>query len=258
MSQPVQATPAAGEGTRTRAPRRRRRHLRGPIWLICILLFLGCIFVLVDKTATAVAQDKVATKLTGQRPFTGRPTVVIHKFPFLTQALRGKYRDIEVSGPGVPVPKLGVAQISARLRGVHIPLSAVGTGVGSVPIDRADVTVTVPASRLGIALGVPGLKLRQSGANVRLGAPVRVAGAAAVTVDAIARLGVRARVVTVTLVSVRVNGTPAPTAVVAAARRALRSSVAVPNLGLNVTAATARVIGTQLVITGSANNVVLH
>lgn len=257
MSQPVADPPVAGEGTRTRTPRRRRRHLRGPIWLICILLFLGCIFVLVDKTATAVAQDKVATKLTGQRPFTGRPTVVIHKFPFLTQALRGKYRDIEVSGPGLPVPKLGVAQISARLRGVHIPLSAVGTGVGSVPIDHADVTVTVPASRLGFALGVPGLKLRQSGANVRLSAPMRVAGGSAVNVDAIARLGVQARLVTVTLISVRVNGARAPSAVVATAKKTLTSRVAVPNLGLNVTAATARVIGTQLVITGSVNNIIL-
>ncbi len=268
MSQPTQASPepatsAPGDGmaddrAARRKRRRRRRFLRAAIWLTCVVVFLGCIFVLIDKTVTSVAQDKVATKLTGQQPFTGRPKVVIHGFPFLTQAARGKYSDIEVTGPGQPVAKLGIAQIDAHLHGVHIPLSAVGTGVGSVPVDHADVSVTLPASRLGPAFGVPGLKLSQSGRNVRVLAPLLIAGLASVKVDALARLTVRANAIAVMIVSVKIGGAAAPAAVVEAAKQGLGLNLPLGNLGLNVHAATARVVGSNLVISGSADNVTLH
>ena len=268
MSQPASAsaepaTNALGDGAADdvaarRKRRRRRGFLRAAIWLTCVVLFLGCIFVLVDKTATAVAQDKVATKLTGQQPFTGRPKVVIHGFPFLTQAVRGKYSDIEVTGPGQPVAKLGTAQIDAHLRGVHIPLSAVGSSVGSVPVDHADVSVTLPASRLGPAFGVPGLKLSQSGKNVRVLAPLSIAGLASIKIDALARLTVRANAIAVTIVSVKIGGTTAPPAVVDAAKQGLSLNLPLGNLGLSVRAATARVVGANLVVSGSADNVTLH
>lgn len=268
MSQPAQASPepatnasgdvAADNATARRKRRRRRGLLRAAIWLICVVLFLGCIFVLVDKTATSVAQDKVATKLTGQQPFTGRPKVVIHGFPFLTQAVRGKYSDIEVTGPGQPVAKLGTAQIHARLHGVHIPLSAVGSSVGSVPVDHADVSVTLPASRLGPAFGVPGLKLSQSGNNVRVLAPLPIAGLASIQIDALARLTVRANAIAVTIVSVKIGGATAPPAVVDAAKQGLSLNLPLGSLGLDVRAGTARVVGPNLVVSGSADNVTLH
>jgi hypothetical protein len=258
MSQPVQAA-ASGPADAGDSPRRRRRrHIRGPIWLLCTLIFLGIVFVLVDKTATAVAQDKVATKLTGQRPFSGRPTVVIRGFPFLTQAVGGKYREIRVSGPGQPIAGLGAAQIDAQLHGVHIPLSDVAAGVGSVPVDHADVQVRLPVSRLGAAVGVRGLKLTASGSNLRVYAPISLAGLVNVNVTAIAHLGVSGRSITVTVGSVRINGSAAPSAVASAAERALTVKIPVDTLGFSVKAASATVQGGQLVVSGSADNVVLH
>ena len=257
---PAGATVAAGAPSpgQVRARRRRRLHLRGPVWLLAIVAFLAVVFVLVDRTATTVAQDKIATKLTTQPPFTGRPTVVIRGVPFLVQAVRGKYRDIEVSGPGRPVAKLGIVAMDAHLYGVHIPLSAIGGGVGSVPVDRVDVTVLVPVSRLGPALGVPGLRMTQSGGYVKMIAPIKVPLVGTVTVRATGRLTVTARQIRTTVTSVDASGGSLPAVAAAQARRALTVSLPVTTLGLDVKAAAAKVVGSTVVLTGSARKVVLH
>lgn len=254
----VAATASGADIDASSARRRRRLHLRGPIWLLMILLFLGAVFVLIDRTATAVAQDKVATKLTGQAPFTSRPKVVIRGFPFLTQALRGRYRDIEVSGPGRPIPELGIVSITANLHGVHIPLSSIGSGVGSVPVDEIDMQVRVPVSRVGAAVGVPGLKLTQSGKNIKIVAPITAPLLGSVTVNATGRLSVNAKQISTTVSSVRVVGRPLPAALAEQLKKSLSVQLPISGLGLNVKAGAVRVVGSTVLLTGSGKNVVLH
>ena len=107
----------------------------------------------------------MADKLTDRRPFIGRPTVKIDGVPFFTQALSGKYRDIEVSGDAGRVGRFSSASVDADLHGVHLPIRSALNGVNEVPVDEADVRVHVTLAVLAAATGVKGLTMTAAGSG---------------------------------------------------------------------------------------------
>src|SRR6266487_4063862 len=94
----VDAGPAAMAGPMTR-PRRTRRR-RWPLVLTVVFALLLVALVIADRVAVSAADAAVEKRLAEQAPFdaSNKPDVSIRGFPFLTQALSGKYDDIEVSG----------------------------------------------------------------------------------------------------------------------------------------------------------------
>ncbi len=234
------------------------RRRRWPYVLVFILVFLVFVFVVADRISASVAQDRVANKLAGQRPFTGRPKVRIRGFPFLVQAGRGHYDDIEVSGPGQPVGPLGAVFIVAQLHGVHLPVSqAASGGDDPVPVDRADVAVRVSLDALAAASGVDSLQLRASGDQLIARAPVDVPGLGSVDVEATGALAPAGGRVVATLTSVRGVSAELPPGTEAAVRRALRVVVPVAGLPFDARAVSVTVEGGAVVISGSATGVVL-
>lgn len=247
---PTPAYPAPAEP----GPRRRR----WPIVLVVIILVLAGLFVAADRIAVHQAEDRVATRLAGQNPFLGRPSVRVHGFPFLTQALRGVYSDIEVSGPAHGSGKLNRFDVRADLRGVHIPLSQIANRVKSVPVDRADVSITVALSVLATASGIPGLSLVPDGNDgVRAQAPVPVPGLGSQTLSGTVRLGIVNGAVVGTLSALSAVGIPLPASVAAAAGQALDLRVALSALPFSSVATQAVVQGSDVVISGSARHIVL-
>ena len=123
--------------------------------LVVALVAIVALLVVADRVAVLAADHVVAGRIQADQQLDSRPSVSIHGFPFLTQALGGKYDDVtltlhDLRKGGVPIRTLRV-----RLRGVHVPLGAVvSQHLRSVPIDRAEATVVVTVGQ-GLDFSIP-------------------------------------------------------------------------------------------------------
>ena len=129
----------------------------------------------VDRGAAALAGRALAGQLQRSGGLSERPDVDVDGFPFLTQALRGRYEQVRLRTAGV-VGGVDVRRLDVRLDGARVPLSAVARGrVGAVPVDgvRGDVVLTYPwlSARAG-----HGLALSGEGDLLRVRGRVRVLG----------------------------------------------------------------------------------
>jgi len=167
--------------------------------LISLVVILG-LLVVADRVARAAADRAVAQRIQHDQGLSQRPDVSIDGFPFLTQALAGRYDHVTLTmhdlhnGP-VPVQTLRVV-----LRGVHVPLSAVFSGhVSSVPIDRATATVLVRYADLGANVGGNHLTVSEgTNGEVKVTGTVSALGQT-VTASGEGRLDVRGNDVVVTV-----------------------------------------------------------
>lgn len=237
----------------------RRARRRWPFVLAFLLVFVLFVLVVADRISVSLAQEQVADKLAGQRPFTARPSVQINGFPFLTQAARGRYADIEVAGPGQPVDRLGPVYITAHLRGVHLPPSqAARASDDPVPVDRAEVSLRLSLAALAAASGLPGLQLSARGDEVTARAPVSLPLLGTVDVSGTVRLEIESGRVVAVLTRLQGNSVPLPPAAVAVARRALALAVPVADLPYKAVAARVTVDGDDVLLSGAATGVVLR
>jgi hypothetical protein len=118
--------------------------------IVAVLLGVG---LLADRAVERWAEGYVAEQLTEQAGLAGTPDVDVRGFPFLTQALEGRYDDVRIS---LTADELGQQGTTAdvRLAGVHLPLSAVLSGdVQEVPVDRIEGTATLSYDLLSEQLG---------------------------------------------------------------------------------------------------------
>ena len=76
---------------------------RGRRWLIAALVAVTVLALLVvaDRVGASVAANVAERQLTKQAAFSQSPSVQINGFPFLTQAIRGRYDDVEIHGKQV-------------------------------------------------------------------------------------------------------------------------------------------------------------
>lgn len=139
-------------------PDARRRGRRVRRWVI-VLGVLVILLVGADFGAAAYAEHMISQKARTQLQLSDDPSVTIHGFPFLTQALGGDYSHISVSAAGLPVAdKLQDVAINAELEDVTAPLSDLANGrtnaitigklTGSVTIKAADLNRVAPLDKI--------------------------------------------------------------------------------------------------------------
>jgi len=138
-------------------PDARRRGRRARRWVIALVV-LVLLLVGADFGAAAYAEHMISQKARTQLQLTDDPSVTIHGFPFLTQALGGDYSHISVSAAGVPVDKLQDVAVNAELEDVKAPLSDITNGntkaitigelTGSVTIKAADLARLSPLDKI--------------------------------------------------------------------------------------------------------------
>ncbi|MEO6088735.1 MAG: DUF2993 domain-containing protein [Umezawaea sp.] len=137
----------------TTAPIRRtapkRRPSRGRKWIIALLVLVA-LFVGADFALAAAGEYQVAQKMRTKLQLTEDPSVRINGFPFITQALSGDYRDIEISATGVPVKdQLRDLEVQANLLHTRIELSNLLAGnTKGAKIDRVQGRVKIKANDL--------------------------------------------------------------------------------------------------------------
>ena len=120
---------------------------------VLLALLLG-VAVVLDRVAVGLAEDRVAQQVAERADLAGTPEVDITGFPFLTQAVSGRYSDVRV---GLTADQLGQpagTRADVSLRGVRLPLpDALSGAVEEVPVERVDGTATLSYDLLAEELG---------------------------------------------------------------------------------------------------------
>ncbi|MGC0362437.1 hypothetical protein ABH922_000421 [Rhodococcus sp. 27YEA15] len=128
--------------------------------LIIGIVFLLGLGLVADFGAAAYAEYRVSRELRTGASLTADPEVTFHGFPFLTQALNGKYEDVYIRATGVHSNIVGEVTVEADLRGVKVPLSDLVNGkVTQLPVDKLDGRMGINATDLGKLLDIPDLQV---------------------------------------------------------------------------------------------------
>jgi hypothetical protein len=144
--------------------------------LLVVVVALLALAVVADRVAVGVAEERVAGELATKGGLQGTPTVDITGFPFLTQALAGRYDDVRISLTADQLGQPDGTRADVALHGVEVPLSAVLSGsVRQVPVERIDGTATLSYELLSAELG-PGTTLTREGSGLRITRSVPLMG----------------------------------------------------------------------------------
>jgi len=145
------------------------------VLLVVVLLLLGLAYA-ADRAALGLAEDRVAEELAAQGDLAGAPDVEIAGFPFLTQAVAGRYEDVRISLTAAELGQPEGTRADIALHGVRVPLSSVLSGsVQQVPVDRVDGTATLSYDLLSAQLGGD-TTLRREGDGLRITKTVELLG----------------------------------------------------------------------------------
>jgi LmeA-like phospholipid-binding len=143
--------------------------------LVVLLLLLG-LAVLADRVALGIAEDRVATQLVEKGGLQGSPEVEIAGFPFLTQALGGRYDDVRISLTAEQLGQPEGTRADIALHGVEVPLSSVLSGsVAEVPVERIDGTATLSYALISDQIGSD-TELSREGDGLRITRTVEILG----------------------------------------------------------------------------------
>jgi hypothetical protein len=144
--------------------------------LLVVVLLLAGLALVADRVAVGVAEDRVAEQLAGKGGLVGTPTVDITGFPFLTQAVAGRYEDVRIALTAEQLGQPQGTRAAVSLRGVHVPLkAALSASVREVPVDRIDGTATLSYDLLAAQLGGD-TTLSPEGDGLRISRTVEILG----------------------------------------------------------------------------------
>ena len=203
--------------------------------LVVTLVVLLALLLVADRAGAALASRAVATQVQTVGA-AAAADVEIGGFPFLTQAIAGRYDEVVVVARDVPARDLTVARLEATLRGVEVPLSqALSGSVQSVPVAGVDATALLAYDELARRAGRE-VTVAPAGDRVRVTGSVQVLGQT-VSATALSRVEVVGGEVVVTAESFEVGNAAADEAVTRALgdRLDLRIPVAGLPYGLQVT-----------------------
>lgn len=119
--------------------------MRKALLVILILLIGGVIAA--DRIGVRVAQDEIGKQIASQYGLQRQPDVSIHGIPFLTQAIGGEYKRIEIGLGDWSQRGVTVNDVKVEMRGVKAPLSDVANGNSSqITVKTANASGIAPFS----------------------------------------------------------------------------------------------------------------
>jgi hypothetical protein len=197
--------------------------------LVIFLVLLIGLVIAADRIGLWVAQDQIAKNVATQYGLDHKPSVTIKGFPFLTQALGGKYGEIDVNVGDVTQLGVHLTDTVVTLKGVKAPLSdAVHGDASKMVADTATSVATV--SYADVDKEAPrGLKVSAKGKDLQVRGPVTVLGLSR-TVTATVTVKPSGRNVRVLPQTVNAGGATLPAALV---QQAFTFTMPVKGLPLN-------------------------
>lgn len=131
--------------------------------------------VLSDKLIASVAERKASEYIAA--PLGVPATVRLHGTPFLTQALRGRYTEIEVTAAGLQLGDIAGASLVANLHNAYLPLAdLIGRRARELPCEEVTGHVVLPYAELARLAKVPGLKFSFADGDLIASASLPVPG----------------------------------------------------------------------------------
>jgi LmeA-like phospholipid-binding len=223
-----------------------------------VLLLVVAALPALDRLLAALAERKASEYLSA--PFGHPATVRVHGRPFLTQALRGCYRDVEVLG-GLRIGEISGASLVAHLTNAHLPpRELLGGRTTELPCERVTGRLLLPYSELARLARIPGLSLGFEGerllATAALPVPgisqlARISGEAVLTLSSQDAVWLHVR-------GVSVAGITLPSLVLSQLLPTLNVPIALPPLPYGLRLDELRPTADGLVVDGSAEAVVFR
>jgi hypothetical protein len=233
-------------GGHHRLPGRRRRVVH---WVIAVVVLL-VILVAADRVSAAVAAKAAQRYLAQQTVFEQAPSVSISGFPFLTQAIEGRYGTVEVKGSQVALDGVVASNLHAELHGVHLPLSAVfGGAVHSLPVDSITGSLTFTYAEVASLTQIDGLVLREEDGQLHATATVSIPELnVTTTVSGVAAVAVVSGNLRLSVTQLAATGLAVPSSVLSALAATLAVPIPIPELpyGLQITSVTPGSSGMQV------------
>jgi hypothetical protein len=197
--------------------------------LVIFLILVVGLIIAADRVGLWVAQDQIAKNVASQYDLDHKPEVKIKGFPFLNQALNGRYGEIDVNVGDVTQLGVHLTNTVVTLKGVKAPLSDAMHGDASKMVaDTATSVATV--SYADVDKQAPrGLKVSAKGKELQVRGPVTVLGLSR-TVTATVTVRPSGRSVRVLPQTVDAGGTTIPVALV---QQAFSFTMPVKGLPLN-------------------------
>lgn len=142
---------------------------------LLVLAVVGLAVSLSDRTVARLAERKAAEYLAGQ--LGPGAHITVHGSPFLRQALRGRYGDIEVRAYPMRVGTLAGVSMQAHLVNALLPLRALlGRRVDELPVAHVHGHLVIPYDELARVSAVPGLRFEYRNERLYASAAVPVPG----------------------------------------------------------------------------------
>ena len=144
-------------------------------WIVVLLVLAG-LLLLADRLLEGMAERRVADEVAAQADLAGTPQVDIAGFPFLVQALAGRYERVSVSLSAADLGQPPGTSAVVVLHGVRLPLGAALSGsVRGVPVERIDGTATLSYDLLSAQLR-EGATVQREGDGLRIDGSLELLG----------------------------------------------------------------------------------
>jgi hypothetical protein len=157
--------------------------------LVGLVVLLG-LLVVADRVGARVAAQAIAAEVQSSGRLTAEPEVEITGFPFLTQAIAGRYDRVEVSARDVPAGELTLVRLDATLSGVQVSAAdALSGAVQRVPVEGVRARALVAYEDLARRSGERRLAVAPAGDRVRITGSLDVLGQT-LTASAVSRVEV--------------------------------------------------------------------
>jgi hypothetical protein len=228
------------------------------IIVAALVLIIAVSLPLVDRVVAGTAERKASEYLS--EPFGHPATVRVHGTPFLTQALRGRYADVEVLG-GLRIGDINGATLVAHLTNAYLPWrELLGRRATELPCERVEGRLVLPYSELARLSRIPGLTLTFDGERLVAGAALPVPGIsqlARISGEAVLSLN-RAGAVWLQIRDVSVAGITLSSLVLNQLLPTLSVPIPLPRLPYGLRLDELRPTSNGLVVDGSADAVVFR
>lgn len=230
-----------------------------------LVVFVGILVglaALADRGLAVVAGNATASRIRAHEGLREDPDVTFKGFPFVTQAVKGEFRQVDVTVRDLERGGVNIDRIDASLLGVKVDLSAALDGrVSAVPVSAGEATMRVTYGDLGAYLSTkPGnIRVVPRDGRVYVVSTFGIPGVGQVDVEGTPTVRVTPRSVRVTVSNVRATGGGAQLTPALAATAAARASFTVPleEMPFGIEVESAELTEEALVVTATARGLVI-
>ena len=230
--------------------------------LAIVLALLAGVLVLADRGMAMVSGDKAAEQIRIHEGLKEDPDVTFEGFPFVTQAVRGKFQNVSITARDVERGGLTIDRVDVHLEDVKIDLGdALNGKVRAVPVSRGEATLRITYGDLSQFLASkPGnIRVVVRNDNVYVVSSFGIPGVGQTEVEGTPKVEVSGRNVRVVVSDVHVVGGTGGLTAALARTAAARASFSIPlgDLPFGIEAASAKLAPDALLVTASATGFII-